>query len=184
MLALPFLIAAPFTALAGNYKDLLYKMEREKKEERPQAYDDVKARSNLRERPYYGRLILGVLSGVLLLALYMQVFSYGLTAAGSTFQSPYCTFAPANNDAIIAYLQREHIQYAWSSSWIAYPVDFKTQGSITLADPMPFITHNMMLNRIPANSKAVLGADRPSLITFVGILIAIPNFCGYSIAGR
>lgn len=167
MLALPFLIAAPFTALSGNLKGLPYMMEREKKEERPQGYNDVKVRSNLKACPYYGRLILGVLTGVLLLALYMQVFSYGLTGAGSTFQSPYCTFAPVNNDAIIAYMQREHIRYAWSSSWIAYPVDFKTQESIILADPMPFITHNMMLNRIPANSKAVLGADRPSLITFV-----------------
>jgi hypothetical protein len=104
---------------------------------------------------------------MLLVALYLQVCSYGLTNAGNTFQSPYCTFAPANNDAIIAYMQREHIQYAWATGWIAYPIVFKTHGSIILADPLPFLTHNPVLNRIPANSDAVLRSDRPSLITFV-----------------
>ncbi|HJT56815.1 MAG TPA: hypothetical protein VJ761_09990 [Ktedonobacteraceae bacterium] len=117
--------------------------------------------------PALVRASLGLLVGILLLALYMQVFSYGLTDAGSTFQSPYCTFASVNNDAIIAYMEREHIQYAWAPSWIAYPIVFKTQSRIILADPLPFILNNQAGNRIPANSDAVLHADRPSLITFV-----------------
>ena len=168
MLALPFLLAAPFAALAANYNSFAYSMERAiKKEEQPHDNNDVEGKVNLRSRPYLGRAIMGALVGMLLVALYMQVFSYGLTNAGSTFQSPYCTFAPANNDAIIAYMKREHIQYAWAPSWIAYPIVFKTQSSIILADPLPFITHNPVLNRIPTNSAAVLHADRPSLITFV-----------------
>jgi hypothetical protein len=167
MLALPFLLAAPFAALADNQNGFSYRKVREIKEEQPHDANIVEGPGSLGSHPYLGRAIIGALVGMLLVALYMQVFSYGLANAGSTFQSPYCTFAPINNNAIIAYMKRQHIEYAWAPSWIAYPIVFKTQSNIILADPLPFITHNPALNRIPANSAAVLHADRPSLITFV-----------------
>jgi hypothetical protein len=167
MLALPFLLAAPLAALADKQNDFFNRTVKEIKAEQPHVVNKVEDHASLGSRLYLVRAIMGALVGMLFVALYMQVFSYGLTNAGSTFQSPYCTFAPANNDAIIDYMKREHIQYAWAPSWIAYPIVFKTQSSIILADPLPFITHNPMLNRIPANSAAVIHADRPSLITFV-----------------
>jgi hypothetical protein len=97
----------------------------------------------------------------------MQAFSYGLTDADSTFQSPYCTYAPANNDPIIAYLQQEHIHYAWANNWLAYTIVFKSHDNIIVADPLPLIRQIPVLNRIPANTNAVLQADHPSIIAIV-----------------
>ncbi len=111
--------------------------------------------------------ILGILVALLLFSLYMQVFSYGLTDSESTFQSPYCTAVPANNDAIIAYLQQEQIHYAWANNWIGYSIVFKTHGNIIVADPLPLIRQIPILNRIPANTNAVMQADRASIITVV-----------------
>ncbi len=115
----------------------------------------------------YQRAILGLLVGFLILSVYLQVSFYGLSAAGSTFQSPFCTFAPANNDAIIAYMQREHIHYAWANNWIAYPIVFKTHASIIISDPLPIIRHIPILDRIPAYTESVRHADRSSLLIFV-----------------
>ncbi len=111
--------------------------------------------------------ILGILVALLLFALYMQVFSYGLTDSASTFQSPYCTSVPANNDAIIAYLEQEHIHYAWANNWIADPILFKTQGNVLAVDPLPLIRQIPLLNRIPADTNAILQANRPSFIAVV-----------------
>lgn len=113
------------------------------------------------------RVALGILLGLLLLALYAQVSTYGLTDPGGTFQSPYCNFAPANNDPIIAYLEQEHIHYAWAINWIADPIVFKTDSRIIVADPLPQIRDLPMLNRIPAYTDAVMHANRPSMIVFV-----------------
>jgi hypothetical protein len=110
---------------------------------------------------------LGILVALLLFSLYMQVFSYGLTDSESTFQSPYCTSVPANNDAIIAYLQQEHIHYAWANNWLAYPIVFKTHDTIIVADPLALIRQIPMLNRIPTNTTAVMQANRPSIIAVV-----------------
>lgn len=109
----------------------------------------------------------GVLLLVLLATLFMQGWSYGLANAATTFQSPSCMIAPANNDAILAYLQQNHIHYAWAISWIAYPLDFKANGSIILADPRPAIMQPPTAGRLPATTTAVLAADRPSLLAFV-----------------
>src|SRR6266704_1625553 len=70
-------------------------------------------------RPSVGRVQLpfvaqGVLLAFLLAYLGMQVWTYGLAGAATTFQSPFCREAPANNDAIIAYMQGEHITRAWA----------------------------------------------------------------------
>ncbi len=113
------------------------------------------------------KIILGGMIGFLMLSIFLQAGFYGVTDPGSTFQSPYCTFAPANNDAIIAYMEREHIHYAWANNWLAYSIVFKTHGSIIMSDPLPVIRHTPILDRIPAYTNAVLHADRPSLLVMV-----------------
>jgi hypothetical protein len=113
------------------------------------------------------RAVLGLLVGFLILSIYLQVGFYGVSDAGSTFQSTFCTRAPANNDAIIAYMQSEHIHYAWANNWIAYPIVFKTNERIIISDPLPIIRHIPMLDRIPPYTQAVRNADRPSFLVLV-----------------
>lgn len=113
------------------------------------------------------RAILGLLVGFLILSVYLQVGYYARSDPGSTFQSPFCTLAPAHNDDIIAYMKREHIHYAWANNWIAYPIVFKTHESIIISDPLPIIRHIPLLDRIPAYTQAVRHADRPSFLIFV-----------------
>jgi hypothetical protein len=113
------------------------------------------------------RVAFGLLLGFVLVSLYLQAGSYGLADPSSTFQSPYCVDAPANNDAIIAYMQREHIHYVWANNWIAYPLDFKSNGSIIASDPLPTIRNIPTLDRIPAYTDAIRHADRPSMAVLV-----------------
>jgi hypothetical protein len=96
-----------------------------------------------------------------------QAATYRLSDAGHTFQSPYCTHAPALNDTIIAYLQQHHIRYAWAVNWVGYPIIFKTGGRIALADPQPVMKNLVYFNRFPADVTAVLHADRASFLVIV-----------------
>ena len=118
------------------------------------------------ELPYWN-IALGLLVGFLILSVYLQVTLYAASDAGSMFQSTFCTRAPANNDAIIAYMEREHIRYAWANNWIAYPIVFKTHESIIVSDPLPLIRNFPTLDRIPAYTEAVRKADRPSFLILV-----------------
>ncbi|MGZ3618549.1 MAG: hypothetical protein ACXWOL_17995 [Ktedonobacteraceae bacterium] len=115
----------------------------------------------------YWKLVQALLIGCLILAVYLQIALYAASDAGSTFQSSFCTYPPANNDAIIAYLEHEHIHYAWANNWIAYPIVFKTHESIIVSDPLPIIRDYPILDRIPAYSEAVRKADRPSFIILI-----------------
>ena len=115
----------------------------------------------------YWHIALGVLVGFLIVSVYLQVSLYAASDAGSTFQSTFCTRAPANNDAIIAYMEREHIHYAWANNWIAYPIVFKTHESIIISDPLPLIRNSPILDRIPAYTEAVRKSDRPSFLILV-----------------
>jgi hypothetical protein len=122
--------------------------------------------------PSVGRVRLPVVAqGVLFVFLLayagMQAWTYGLTDPGRTFQSAYCLEAPTSNEPIIAYLQQEHISYAWASNWLAYGIVFKTNGSIIAADPLPFLPRSPNIDRVPANTGAVRHADRPALLVFV-----------------
>jgi hypothetical protein len=108
-----------------------------------------------------------LLRAVVLAYLGAQAWTYGITDPGYTFQSAYCLEAPANNEPIIAYMQHEHISYAWASNWLAYGIVFKTNGSIIAADPLPFLPRSPNIDRIPANTEAVRHADRPTLLVFV-----------------
>ncbi|MFL5697412.1 MAG: hypothetical protein ACJ797_09990 [Ktedonobacteraceae bacterium] len=95
-----------------------------------------------------------------------QVSTYVLTDPDATYQSASCPIAPAYNDPIIAYLQHEHVHYAWAITWIGNPIIFKTNDGIIMSDPRTIIYHNG-LGRIPAYTEAVLHADRPSMLTIV-----------------
>jgi hypothetical protein len=123
--------------------------------------------SLLNPGPRSQRAVLGLLVGLLILSVYLQAGLYALSDAGSTFQSTFCNRAPANNDAIIAYMQSEHIQYAWANNWLAYSIVFKTHERIIISDPLPIIRHIPMLDRIPAYTEAVRHADRPSFLILV-----------------
>lgn len=115
----------------------------------------------------YRNIALGLLIGFLIVSVYLQVALYAASDAGSTFQSTFCTRVPANNDAIIAYMERQHIHYAWANNWIAYPIVFKTHESIIISDPIPLIRNSPFLDRIPAYTEAVRKADRPSFLVTV-----------------
>jgi hypothetical protein len=111
-------------------------------------------------------ILQGALFTLLLVSLGAQVWNYGLANADTMFASPYCSATPANYESIITYMQREHIHYAWAFNFIAYPIVFKTDSNIIVADPFAIRhpSHSIDLTRIPANSNAVLHADRPSLL--------------------
>jgi len=115
----------------------------------------------------YWKLVQALLVGFLILSVYLQIALYAASDAGSTFQSSFCSHPPANNDAIIAYLEHEHIHYAWANNWIAYPIVFKTHESIIISDPLPIIRNYPLLDRIPAYTEAVRKADRPSFIILI-----------------
>lgn len=96
-----------------------------------------------------------------------QATTYGLTNPDLAFQSPWCTLAPANYEPIIAYMEQEHIQYAWATNLLAYPISFKTNNKIIMADPEALIHPSATINRIPSYTDAVNNADRPSFLIFV-----------------
>jgi hypothetical protein len=104
---------------------------------------------------------------LVLLYVGMQALTYGLTDPARTFQSPYCMKGPANNDPLIAYMQQQHIRYAWATNFLAYPIVFKTDRQIIAADPLPIMHPRIAINRIPEYTTMVMHADRPSLIVFV-----------------
>jgi hypothetical protein len=107
-----------------------------------------------------------ILFAVLFVYLGAHATTYGLTDTAATFQSPFCLEAPANNDPIISYMQHEHIRYAWAANLLAYPIVFKTNGSIIIANPLALTKPPLAINRIPAYTSAVQHADRPSILIF------------------
>lgn len=117
---------------------------------------------------------------IVLLALYLgaQVSSYALTDPAATFQSPSCPIAPANNDPLVAYLEQQHVHYAWALSWIGYPITFKTNDSIITADPRAIISSEGP-GRYPAYFYDLMRADRPALVMFVKSNDSYPLFLRY-----
>ena len=108
----------------------------------------------------------GILFVLLLLTLGMQSASYGMVDPAATFQSPSCPIAPANDGPIIAYLQQEHVHYAWAVPWIGNPITFKTNDGIITADPRPIINFSGV-TRINAYLQDVSLAHQPAILTFV-----------------
>ncbi len=93
-----------------------------------------------------------------------HLITYCLTISGTTFQSPYCLDAPADNTDVIRYLEAEHIKYVWAANFVANPILFKTEGRITAADPQPLMIRQAWLNRLPEVTSAVARSDRPTLL--------------------
>ncbi len=117
-------------------------------------------------RPRPSLVAQAILLALLLAYIGAQVTTYVLTDPDATYQSASCPIAPAYNDPIIAYLQHEHVHYAWAITWIGNPIIFKTNDGIIMSDPRTIISH-YGLGRIPAYTEAVLHADRPSMLTIV-----------------
>ena len=169
MLVMPFVCAALFTVVVLSEAEF-YRNEREESptmENGPTGVYPVSVTHPPSTGLLMQRAALAGMVAFLLLAIVLQATLYGVTDPGSTFQSPYCTFAPANDDAIINYMEREHIQYAWAINWLSYPIVFKTHGNIIMSDPLPLIRHIQILDRIPAYTNAVQNAERPSMVVLV-----------------
>ncbi len=110
------------------------------------------------------RLVQIALAIFLLLYLGAHSYAYSRARADYTFQSFACAAAPLHNEPIIAYMQQQHIKYAWATMWIGNAIVFKTGGSILVADPR-IITVGAT-NHIPAITAAVRHADRPAVLAF------------------
>ena len=157
VLALPFFFATAFT-LASI---LIY----ERGALLTQAADVTQASNPVRSRRSTGALIgLFVLLFVYLIG---QAATYGITNPALAFQSAYCTIAPANDEPIITYMEQEQIRYAWATNLLGYPISFKTNNQIIMADPLARIHPDIAINRIPAYTNAVASADRASFLVFV-----------------
>jgi hypothetical protein len=96
-----------------------------------------------------------------------QAVTYGLTNPDEAFQSAYCTIAPANYAPILAYMEREHIQFAWATNLLANPISFETNNRIIMADPLVLQHPSEVINRIPSYTSAVARTQRASFLVFV-----------------
>jgi hypothetical protein len=112
-------------------------------------------------------LALPILVAVLVAYLAGQATTYALTNPDRAFQSPWCTMAPADYRPIVAYMEREHVRFAWATNLLAYPISFLTKDAIVMADPAAITQPQAVINRIPASTAAVRRADRPALLVFV-----------------
>lgn len=168
MLVFPFLIATIFT-LVGMY--ILYIHEK-------RGQNLSQTTKSVHNAVHPQRIVLAfrlrapmvarvALFAVLLAYLGTQAWTYGLTDSNHTFQSPYCTIAPANYDPIIAYMQQQHIYYAWATNLLAHPIIFKTDSKIIVVDPLEITNPPGSINRIPSYTDAVKHADRPGFLVFV-----------------
>ncbi|HZO74652.1 MAG TPA: hypothetical protein VFB60_20775 [Ktedonobacteraceae bacterium] len=151
LLVLPFFFAAILTAA------YLYIQERTGRQEgsAEQGNDATRRKS---------RLVQIALAVFLLVYLGAHSYTYIRARADYTFQSFACAAAPLHNEPIIAYMQQQHIKYAWATMWIGNAIVFKTGGSILVADPR-IITVGAA-NHIPAITTAVSHADRPAVLAF------------------
>ncbi len=164
MLVLPFFFAATFTILPMFLHNQLRLLANEGAIEH-----DGASVQNMRMRSWqpFANILQVTLSLVLFAYLGAQMATYRLTDAGHTFQSPYCTHALAINDTVIAYVQQQHIGYAWAANWVGYPMVFKSGGSLTLADPQAVMKNMAYFNRFPADVATVLHAHRASFLVLV-----------------
>ncbi|HEY1352507.1 MAG TPA: hypothetical protein VGF67_23050 [Ktedonobacteraceae bacterium] len=120
-------------------------------------------------RPSGRRVFLALPALLVVLAAYLagQATTYALTNPDLAFQSPWCTMAPADYRPIIAYMEREHVRFAWATNLLAYPISFLTKDAIVMADPAAITQPRAVINRIPASTNAVQHAARPALLVFV-----------------
>jgi hypothetical protein len=167
MLVIPFFFAATTSLIATFLHDKMHQKQLYRQSYRDKDHDDDrhKRKSNL----FYWvmRILQGGVFALLLLCLSVQVYTYHISDAGYTFQSHFCQVAPANNDPIIAYMEHEHIHYAWAINMIANVITFKTQSHIIAVDPLGVGDRLGLVNRLSAYTEAVQHADRPSMLLLV-----------------
>ena len=160
VLALPFFFATAVTLLSMFAVDKL-SMRR---------LNFASVRTALRNaaqgRRKYALALVGVFA-LLVIDLGGQTSTYGLTNPDEAFQSAYCTSAPAHYGPIISYLEQQDVKYVWATNLLAYPISFKTDSRIIVADPLAVIHPKQAINRIPSYTNAVASADRPTMLVFV-----------------
>lgn len=106
LLALPFLFAASFTFVSMY----LHEKGKESLQEGNNTHSLSHPQSSLVvSRLRLPHMMQSGLFAVLLLILCAQGLTYAQTNAGYSFQTSGCVAAPANNDPVIVYMQREHI---------------------------------------------------------------------------
>src|SRR5260370_14374823 len=151
LIAVPFFIAAIFTAFSAYWQERGNRQTQEGDDLEP-TVRPLPSRSVARSP-----LTIVVLEGLLILLvayLGLQSYTYFTANAGYTFQTSACVMAPANNDLVIDYMQREHLRYAWSHGWMGDPIAFKTNSAIITADSR-FLTGSLpYLGRLPAFTLA------------------------------
>ncbi len=167
VLALPFFLASIFTVVSIYVHETLGATVENRAPARS-APTMLQSRHQIIGWARSPLVVQGVFVAFLVTYLGMQVWTYGLADAAATFQSAFCREAPANNDPIIAYMQREHISYAWAPNLLGYPIVFKTNSKIIIANPLALTNPPQAINRIPAYTAAVQQADRPSFLVFAG----------------
>ncbi|GAC1303466.1 MAG: hypothetical protein NVSMB27_43000 [Ktedonobacteraceae bacterium] len=152
VIALPFLIAAVFTIPATIFQERLAGSTKEKDDRQP--VSQVPGRLVSTRSPLWA-IQVGFLA-VLAIYFCVQAFAYIEADPRYTFQASGCASVnPTNLDPIISYMQQAHIRFAWATGWIATPITFRTDSAILVTEPH---------GRIPADSMAVLHADRPSIL--------------------
>lgn len=161
VLALPFFFATVCTLLG------VYLFEKRSKPQAEEAAPMPARQLTTALSPRRASLALISLIAVLVAYLAGQATTYGLTNRDLAFQSPWCTLAPANYQPIIAYMEREHVRYAWATNLLGNPISFLTNNQIIMADPAAITQPQTTINRIPAYTEAVKRADRPALLVFV-----------------
>lgn len=124
----------------------------------------------------HSHLVHSIVLILYLVTLVAQIFTYTQVNPGLTFQSPYCLDAPANDDLVITYMEREHINYAWATNFVGNPITFKTSSKIIAIDPTGITSHQDWLNRLPTYTEAVEHADRPSILQLVASNDVHPQF--------
>jgi len=175
MLVLPFFFATTFTLLSMAVYNIVQKRRQQANVVENTGITGVAPVAKSRRGRFFIMLGLQVVLGVVLCAYVgSQAYTYVLTDPNTTYQSPSCPIAPAYDDNIIAYLQQQHVHYAWAITWIGNPIIFKTNGTIIFADPRPIMAHNGV-GRIPEYTGDVLHADRPAMLTIITSNDPYPN---------
>ena len=168
LLAIPFFIAAVFTAIStlmrkkdnGQSEESGNRQMQERDESKPQGRSLL---PRVVTHLSFSKILQAGLLVILVVYLGSQSYAWIAANGGYTFQASGCTMAPANNDPVISYMLKDHIRYVWAHGWLGDPITFKTESAVVTADPR----YTPAVSRIPAYNQALRHADRPSIIMLV-----------------
>jgi hypothetical protein len=110
-----------------------------------------------------GRLTVGAMVAVLVVAGVLQAGSYALASPSQTFQSPYYHRIPSDTSQLLAYLSAHNIHAAWCNHWLGNIVTYQTGGKTVCADYYDQV-YSHGLQRPPGTLETVENADRASFI--------------------